>query len=98
MWESSPLISSSDSQTIYASVSLNGMPQAHQQLTLTISIPNALPHSIDFPETTDTGQTALTLTPIVVPNGTLISLLICLNLPEGASQCISSTFLIWGNP
>ncbi|TES89909.1 MAG: hypothetical protein E3J88_05090 [Anaerolineales bacterium] len=98
MWESSPLISSSDSQTIYASVSLNGMPQAHQQLTLTISIPNALPQSIDFPETTDTGQTALTLTPIVVPNGTLISLLICLNLPEGASQCISSTFLIWGNP
>jgi hypothetical protein len=92
------LLTSADSQTISASVFFNGNPQINQQLTLYIHIPNAPSQAIEFPVTTESGLSTITLAPIEVPIGTLVTYEVCLDLPEGDIQCASENFLIWGNP
>ncbi len=96
-WESSPLVSSYESQILYASVLFNGTPQTGQQLTLTIFIPDAPPQTVSMPVTGSDGKTAVVLAPVVISNGSLITYEICLPLSNGASECAHESFMIWGN-
>jgi hypothetical protein len=97
IWESSPLVLSSEPQTLYASVFFNDTPQAGQQLTLTIYVPDAPPQTVFMPATNTDGQTAIALAPVATSNGTLIIYEICMDLAEGISQCEQESFLIWGH-
>jgi hypothetical protein len=97
VWESSPLISSAETQIIAAGVFFNGTAQAGQQLTLTVNIPDAEPVTVSMPPTGEDGHTAIALAPVAKTNGTLITYEVCLNLSDGASQCTQESFLIWGN-
>jgi len=96
-WESSPLVSSAEPQTLYASILFNGTPQAGQQLTLTIYIPDAPPQTVFMPVTGSDGKTAIALAPVATSNGSLIVYEICLPLSEGVSECARESYLIWGN-
>ncbi len=98
VWESSPLITSAESQTISASVFFKGIPQINQQLTLYFHIPKAQSQAIEFPVTTEYGLSTITLSPIEESNGTLVTYEVCLDLPEGDIECAGENFLIWGNP
>jgi hypothetical protein len=97
VWESSPLISSSEAQVIAAGVFFNGAPQAGQQMTLTVNIPDAAPITVSMPPTGEDGHTTIALAPVAKTNGTLITYEVCLNFSEGTSQCVQESFLIWGN-
>jgi len=97
VWESSPLISSSEAQVISAGVFFNETPQAGQQLTLTVNIPGAEPITVSMPLTGEDGRTTIALAPVATSNGTLITYEVCLNLSEEANQCVDESFLIWGN-
>lgn len=96
-WESNPLVSSYEPQTLYASVLFNGTPQAGQQLTLTIFVPGAPPQTVFMPVTGSDGKTAIALAPLATSNGSLIVYEICLPLSDGVSECARESFMIWGN-
>jgi hypothetical protein len=97
VWESHPLISSSESQVITASVFFNGTPQEDQQMTLNVDIPDSPVIAVSMPPTAEDGHTTVSLAPIAMTNGTLITYEVCLELSEGAIQCVDESFLIWGN-
>lgn len=96
-WESSTLVSSEEPQSLYASVLFNGTPQAGQQLTLTIFIPDKPPQAALMPVTGSDGKTELALAPVAASNGSLIVYEICLPLSEGVSECVRGSYMIWGN-
>jgi hypothetical protein len=96
-WEASPLVSSYEPQTLYASVMFNGTPQAGQQLALTIFVPDAPPQTVFMPATGADGKTAIALAPVATSNGSLIIYEVCLPLSEGVSECARESFMIWGN-
>jgi hypothetical protein len=96
-WESSPLVSSHEPQTLYASVFFDGTPQVDQQLTLTIFIPDAPPQTVFMPVTGSDGKTAIALAPVATSNGSLIIYEICLPLSAGVSECARESYMIWGN-
>jgi hypothetical protein len=97
VWESAPLISSSEAQVISASVFFNEIPQAGQQMTLTVNIPDTEPITVSMPPTGEDGHTTISLAPMATSNGTLVTYEVCLDLSEGEKQCVDDSFLIWGN-
>jgi hypothetical protein len=98
IWESKSLITSVETQTISASVFVNGVPQAGQKLVLVIAIPGTEPQIIDFPITDENGLTSITLAPIKAANSTLVTFRVCIIYDGDKSECASNNFMIWGNP
>ena len=92
------MINSSETQTISASIFVNGVAQAGQQLILIISTPGMEPQSFDFPLTDANGKTSITLAPIEAANSTLVTYQVCIVYDDGQTECASDNFMIWGNP
>lgn len=98
VWARKSFIQSTQPQTIYATLLLNGSPVPGLTPTLSFSVDDGPSQAIPFPATNQNGQTEIALAPIAAANGSLVSYEVCISLPDGGSQCAQDSFLIWANP
>lgn len=97
-WEEYASVTSSDIQTIHASVFENDLPASGITPMLTLTLPDG---SLDvhlFPPTGENGHTKVAIPPINAPNGTLIRYEVCVEITEDVKVCTTQSYPIWGNP
>ncbi len=98
VWERLPVINFTEGQEIYVIVLDNGTPLKNIDLTLDITMPDGTLQTLDFPSTSQDGQTSLEIGAIDAPNGTLIVYQVCIDHVQDGPDCITEDYLIWGNP
>lgn len=98
VWEQRSQISSSETQTIYASLHAGGQLLEGLQPYLELALPSGGTTIYQFPPTDAGGQTQVNVPPVQAQNGTLIPYKVCLQGFNANQICASDSYLIWGNP
>jgi hypothetical protein len=98
VWESFPMVSSTQQQEIGVSVFENAAPLAGIEPDLVLSLPGGEQATYFMYPTGGDGISTLLLDPIDAPSGTLIPYQICIFNPSGENFCVRDSFLIWQAP
>lgn len=96
--EAKTLISSQESQIIYASVFINNVPTENVQLNLTVTLPDNSTATQIMPLTNAQGSTSISIESINAINGTLVPYNVCFDHAKLGQICVAESFLIWFNP
>lgn len=92
-------VASDQSQTInlFVAHSSDRTPLANVEATLTFLLPDNSQPEYPMPPTNAEGIASLTIEPFVpaLPNGSVVSYQICLNVPADQPLCASESYLIW---
>lgn len=96
--ESTPIITSSQSQQIIVQVFDGNHPIANIKPTLTITLPDGEQKSVTLPSTNANGQTQMNINPVHAPNSTIIPYIVCVDDLTTEPLCEQDSYLIWGNP
>lgn len=98
-WKDRSTISSGQEQTIYIQVldSQTQKPVPDVVATLLLLGPDEASEAhYSFPPTDTNGASSLKLPAMAAPNGTLIPYQVCLDAADGAAQCVTESYVIWG--
>jgi len=98
VWEARAQVSSSEGQTIYASLHANGQLLQGLQPYLELTPPNGQMVVYTFPPTDANGQTLLNIPPGAGAKSDLVIYRVCLNGLHEATRCTTDSYRIWGNP
>ncbi|MCW5873147.1 MAG: hypothetical protein KIS88_00725 [Anaerolineales bacterium] len=98
VWEARAQVSSSEGQTIYASLHANGELLQGLQPYLKVTPPNGETVQYTFPPTDVNGQTLLNIPPVQGQNQELVIYEVCLDSLHGATRCTTDSYRILGNP
>lgn len=98
VWEARAQVSSTEGQTIYASLHANGQLLQGLQPYLELTPPSGSPQRYTFPPTDANGQTQLSVPPVPGQNWELVVYKVCLEGLHEATRCTTDSYRIWGNP
>ncbi|MBX3003152.1 MAG: hypothetical protein KF828_04280, partial [Anaerolineales bacterium] len=98
VWEARAQVSSTEGQTIYASLHANGQLLQGLQPYLTLTLPSGETVEYIFPLTDGNGQTLLNIPPVQGQNQDLVIYQVCLDGLHDTSKCMTDSYRIWGNP
>lgn len=98
VWEARAQVSSTEGQTIYASLHANGELLQGLQPHLKLTLPNGESIEYTFPPTDANGQTLLNIPPVQGQNQDLVIYQVCLDGLHEATRCTTDSYRIWGNP
>jgi len=98
VWESFPMVASSQSQEIGVSVFQIGQPIINVEPDLVVTLPDGSQKQYYMYPTGSDGQSRQTIDPVDAPNGTLIPYEVCFYNLGGQRYCVQDNFLIWMNP
>ncbi|MBX3046763.1 MAG: hypothetical protein KF698_07185 [Anaerolineales bacterium] len=98
VWEARAQVSSTEGQTIYASLHANGQLLQGLQPFLELTAPSGETWLYTFPATDANGQTQLSVPPVQGQNWELVVYKVCLDGLNEATRCTTDSYRIWGNP
>lgn len=98
VWEARAQVSSTEGQTIYASLHANGQLLQGLQPYLKLTLPSGETVEYIFPLTDGNGQTLLNIPPVQGQNQDLVIYQVCLDGLHATSKCMTDSYRIWGNP
>lgn len=98
VWEARSQVSSTEGQTIYASLHANGQLLAGLQPYLELTPPSGGTQLFTFPPTDANGQTQLSVPPVQGQNWEQVVYKVCLDGLHEATRCTTDSYRIWGNP
>jgi hypothetical protein len=97
VWNSYPMIASTQDQEIGVSIQENNDPLANLEPVLVVTLPDGTQQPYKMPPTNQDGQSHFRLGPISAPNGTLIPYQVCISIRSGERYCYKDSYLIWTN-
>jgi hypothetical protein len=98
VWELYPWVSSKHIQEINTSIYDGKKALANIDPILTVYLPDESPLIEHMPPTDADGQTRIDISPMNVPNGTLIPYQVCITTQDKVSHCGKGDFLVWDIP
>ncbi len=98
VWEARAQVSSTEGQTIYASLHANGQLLQGLQPYLELTPPSGDMLRYTFPPTDANGQTQLSVLPVQGQNWELVVYKVCLEGLHESPRCMTDSYRIWGNP
>jgi hypothetical protein len=97
VWNSYPMVSSTQDQEIGVSIQENNAPLANLEPVLVVTLPDGTQTPYKMPPTDQDGQSHFRVGPISAPNGTLIPYQVCISIRSGERYCYKDSYLIWTN-
>jgi hypothetical protein len=97
VWNSYPMVSSTQEQEIGVSIQENNAPQANIEPVLVVTLPDGTQQPHKMPPTNQDGQSHFRVGPISAPNGTLIPYQVCISIRSGERYCYKDSYLIWNS-
>jgi hypothetical protein len=97
VWNSYPMVSSTQDQEIGVSIQENNAPLANLEPVLVVTLPDGTQQPYKMPPTNQDGQSHFRVGPIPAPNGTLIPYQVCISIRSGERYCYKDSYLIWTN-
>jgi hypothetical protein len=99
VWEEAPFVESQQQQTIHLKIIQPGdqAPVPNLDSTLTVMLPDGMKLRYTMPPTDDLGQSSHRLPTLNVPNGSLISYTVCLDVQSDAPICKMDAFTVWSS-
>ena len=98
VWESTPLVSSTEEQEIGVLITNNGEPLANIAPNLVVTTPDGKNLNYQMPPTGPDGQTRLRIPPIEAANTQLIPYQVCITGQSRQKFCFGSSYMIWNVP
>jgi hypothetical protein len=95
VWNSYPMVSSTQDQEIGVSIQENNGPLANLEPVLVVTLPDGSQQPYKMPPTNQDGQSHFRVGPISAPNGTLIPYQVCISIRAGERYCYKDSYLIW---
>ncbi|MDD5369545.1 MAG: hypothetical protein PHQ40_10685 [Anaerolineaceae bacterium] len=99
VWEQHALAPSGAEQVIHIEVTQaeNLSPAPGVEASITLYTPDGSQTSFHFQPTDASGKAAVSLPPVVAPNGTLVPYQVCVNTTTAAPMCVKDSYVIWGS-
>ena len=100
VWEDQPFLEPSQHQTVHIKIVQSGdqAPVPNLDSSLTVVLPDGMRLRFALAPTDVAGESSYMLPILTVPNGTLISYDVCLEVQSPHPICQSDAFTIWYNP
>jgi hypothetical protein len=97
VWEANPFIKPEDQQSIHLKIIQPGdqAPIPNLDSTLTITLPDGMKLRYTMPPTDEMGLSSRDLPTLNVPNGSLISYSVCLDVQSERPICQTDAFTVW---
>jgi hypothetical protein len=97
LWDEASLIDSEQTQTIYVTVTQGDIPVENVKPDIELTLPDGTRSVYVFPATNAKGSTFLNIPAIEADNGSLITYDVCIDDVDAGTDCVSDSYIIWGN-